>query len=152
MNYKVSIEYRLRLAEGFLKEAEQDIELERYRSCVDNAQISIENSVKAVLFYFGPVAKTHTPAADLKQLIDSKKVPGKIKGVLMRIVETASGYGMKEHFLTDYGDEVELLTHWEIFSKEDAQKAKDSATACFALAKQAIQILVGGEKQESEES
>ena len=79
MNYKDSIKYRLKLAEGFLKEADQDLELERYRSYVDNAQLSIQNSVKAVLFFFGPVVKAHNPAADLKQLIESKRIPGEIE-------------------------------------------------------------------------
>ena len=36
-------EYRLALAEGFLREAEEDFRLERWRSCVDNAQITVEN-------------------------------------------------------------------------------------------------------------
>jgi HEPN domain-containing protein len=138
----------LKLAEGFLKEADQDLELERYRSCVDNAQLSIENSVKAVLFFFGPVVKTHSPAADLKQLIESKRIPGEIEDVLLNIVQKASGYGMKEHFLTDYGDETELLSPWEIFSREDAEKAKGSAVGCLALAKKAVQFLVGDEEHD----
>jgi HEPN domain-containing protein len=150
VNYKDSIKYRLKLAEGFLKEADQDLELERYRSCVDNAQLSIENSVKAVLFFFGPVARTHNPAADLKQLIEIKKIAGEIQDVLLSIVRIASGYGMKEHFLTDYGDEIELLSPWDIFSREDAEKAKGSAVDCFDLAKKALQFLVGGEKAENE--
>lgn len=152
MNYKNSVKYRLKLAEGFLNEAVQDLELGRYRSCVDSAQLSIENSVKAVLFFFGPVAKTHNPAADLKQLIETKKIDGEIKDVLLSIVRIASGYGMKEHFLTDYGDEIELLSPWEIFSREDAEKAKGSAVACFDLAKKALQFLMRDEKAENEES
>lgn len=55
---------------------------------------------------------------------------------------------MKEHFLTDYGDETELLSPWEIFSREDAEKAKGSAVGCLALAKKAIQFLVGDEEQD----
>jgi len=52
---------------------------------------------------------------------------------------------MKEHFLTDYGDEIELLSPWEIFSREDTQKANGSAVDCFALAKHALQFLVADE-------
>jgi len=37
--------YRLRLAIGFLEEARQDLSLGRWRSCVDNAQLSVENSL-----------------------------------------------------------------------------------------------------------
>ena len=128
------------------------MELERYRSCVDNAQLSIENSVKAVLFFFGPVGKTHNPAADLEQVIESKKIPREVEDILSSIIKTASGYGMKEHFLTDYGDEIELLSPWEIFSREDAEKANGSAADCFALAKQALQSLVADENDENEKS
>lgn len=41
--------YRLRLADGFLKEAGEDISLRRWRSCVDNSQLAAENAAKAVL-------------------------------------------------------------------------------------------------------
>jgi HEPN domain-containing protein len=41
--------YRMRLAAGFLEEARQDLELKRYRSCVDNSQLAAENAAKVVL-------------------------------------------------------------------------------------------------------
>jgi hypothetical protein len=56
------ITYRLTLVQGFLAEAQQDITLRRWRSAVDNAQLSIENSAKAVLALLGPVGRTHQPA------------------------------------------------------------------------------------------
>lgn len=40
--------YRLELARGFLEEALQDLELERWRSAVDGAQLAVENAGKAV--------------------------------------------------------------------------------------------------------
>jgi HEPN domain-containing protein len=42
-------EYRLKLAQGFLNEARQDVGLGRWRSAVDNAQLAVENAAKAVL-------------------------------------------------------------------------------------------------------
>ena len=39
-------EYRLRVARGFLDEAQQDAELQRWRSAVDNAQLAVENAAK----------------------------------------------------------------------------------------------------------
>jgi len=42
------VAYRLALVEGFLAEAEQDVGLERWRSCVNNAQLAVENAGKAV--------------------------------------------------------------------------------------------------------
>ena len=41
--------YRFKLAQGFLVEARQDVDLERWRSTVDNAQLAVENAAKAVL-------------------------------------------------------------------------------------------------------
>ncbi|MDZ7359408.1 MAG: HEPN domain-containing protein [candidate division KSB1 bacterium] len=61
-------EYRLRLAKGFQKEAEQDFQLQRWRSCVDNAQRSVENAGKAIIAIFEPVERTHNPAVNLKNL------------------------------------------------------------------------------------
>lgn len=43
--------YRLRVAQGFLEEARQDIELGRWR----NSQLAVENAAKAVLALLGPV-------------------------------------------------------------------------------------------------
>jgi len=40
------VSYRLALAKGFLTEAEQDMTLERWRSCVDNSQLAVENAGK----------------------------------------------------------------------------------------------------------
>ncbi len=74
-----------------------------------------------------------------------------IRDLLLNLVKTASGYGMKEHFLTDYGDEMELLSPWEIFSREDAEKAKSSAVDCFALANEGVQFLIRDDKNEKEE-
>jgi len=60
-------EYRLKLAQGFLNEARQDVGLERWRSAVDNAQLAVENAAKAVLALLGPVGRTHNPAVHLRQ-------------------------------------------------------------------------------------
>lgn len=48
MNAPADISYRLALAKGFLAEAEQDITLGRWRSCVDNSQLAVENSGKTI--------------------------------------------------------------------------------------------------------
>ena len=47
--------YRLRVAEGFLEEAHQDMALQRWRACVDNSQLATENAAKAVLALSGPL-------------------------------------------------------------------------------------------------
>ncbi|HYK91359.1 MAG TPA: HEPN domain-containing protein [Acidobacteriota bacterium] len=72
MNDRDLTQYRLRLAEGFLREAEQDFQLERWRSCVDNAQLAVENAGKAVLALFGVIPKTHDPARQVAQILRTK--------------------------------------------------------------------------------
>jgi len=61
--------YRLRVAEGFLNEARQDMSLRRWRSVMDNAQLAVENAAKAVLALLGPVGRTHNPAPLLRQAL-----------------------------------------------------------------------------------
>jgi HEPN domain-containing protein len=62
-------EFRLELAEGFLREAEQHLDLSRRRSCVGNAQSSVENSAKAVIAMRGPVPKVHQVKSALAKLL-----------------------------------------------------------------------------------
>ena len=49
-----SPQYRLNLAQGFLVEAREDITLGRWRSCVDNWQLAVENAAKVALALLGP--------------------------------------------------------------------------------------------------
>jgi len=63
------VDYRIALAVGFLREAEQDFTLERWRSCVDNAQLAVENAGKAALALFGIAPKTHDPARQLAAVL-----------------------------------------------------------------------------------
>lgn len=47
--------YRLKVAQGFLAESRQDVQIRRWRSAVDNAQLAVENAAKAVLALAVPV-------------------------------------------------------------------------------------------------
>jgi HEPN domain-containing protein len=58
-----SVQYRLKLAEGFLREAQQDLKINRWCSCVDNAQLTVENALKALIALWVPVPRTHRPGA-----------------------------------------------------------------------------------------
>ncbi|MGH7361336.1 MAG: HEPN domain-containing protein, partial [Candidatus Methylomirabilales bacterium] len=66
----------MRLARGFLQEAEQVYDLRRWRSCVDNAQMSVENAAKAILAFFGPLAKTHEPSTHFRNVIEGGRLVG----------------------------------------------------------------------------
>jgi HEPN domain-containing protein len=74
MNFKADAEYRKRLAEGFLNEARLNFKHQLWRSCVDNSQLSIENSGKMIIALFEPVEKTHNPSQQLRTLMDQKRL------------------------------------------------------------------------------
>lgn len=134
MNKSEHVGYRLRLAQGFLDEARQDIGLMRWRSAMDNAQLSVVNAAKAALSFLGPVGRTHFPASLLRNSVaghswDEERVP-----LVERLAELTELLGFDVHMQTDYGDEVVGLTPWELFDKEDALKA-------LAIAQEAIQLV-----------
>lgn len=131
--------YRLRLAEGFLEESRQDNVSQRWRSCVDNSQLAVENAAKAVLSLIGPVGKTHNPAILLRQALDSSCYQQSIFRQVERVAECAELLGPDIHAKSDYGDEIGRRTPWELFDKTDAQQALSLAEETVLIAKQLIQ-------------
>jgi hypothetical protein len=101
-----SITYRLALASGFLQEAEQDFALERWRSCVDNAQLAVENAGKVALALFGIVPKTHDPARQIAVILQERDLPVELHQLLHSMLPDLLVLGKEAHFLTDYGDEA----------------------------------------------
>lgn len=65
VNFREDGEYRKRLAKGFLDEARHNFQHELWRSCVNNSQLSIENSCKMVIALLEPVEKTHNRSMKL---------------------------------------------------------------------------------------
>ena len=130
MNSREDVDYRLKLAKGFLKEAQEDFQLKRWRSCVANAQLSVENSGKAILMAFGVSPKTHEPAKHLSKLIQKSKIPEEIKARIEEIIPEFLILGVEQHFMTDYGDESSYKLPWDIFDKKSAKLALNVAQSC----------------------
>lgn len=130
MNSREDVEYRLNLSRGFLKEAEEDFDLKRWRSCVDSAQLSVENSGKAILMLFGISPKTHEPARLLRKLVHNTEIPNAIRDKIKEIIPEFLALGIEEHFMTDYGDESSYKLPWEIFDEESAKLALNAAKLC----------------------
>lgn len=133
-------EYRLNLAEGFLGEARQDLGLARWRSCVDNSQLAVENAAKAALAVLGPVGRTHNPAVLLRKALEEGRFPEDARAQAERITECARLLGPDIHAQSDYGDEAAWKTPWELFSEADAKQAVTLADEAVRLARE----LVGG--------
>lgn len=89
MNGSEHAQYRPDLARGFLAEAEQDVQLARWRSMVDNAQLTVENAAKAVLALAMPVGRTHNPASLLREAVDAGLFANDVTPLVLRLAECA---------------------------------------------------------------
>jgi len=132
--------YRLRLAMGFQQEAEQDFQLQRWRSCVDNAQLSVENFGKAIIALFEPAQKTRNPAIQLRELIKKNRVDAALLSDLNAMLDAFDEFGFAKHFMTDYGDEESYCDPWAIFGEKDTHKALETMRTCLALSEQCFRF------------
>lgn len=140
MNSREDVEYRLNLAKGFLKEAEEDFQLKRWRSCVNSAQLSVENSGKAILMLFGLSPKTHEPARYLEELIHYEKIPIEMRKKIEEMLPDFLTLGAEENFMTDYGDESSYALPWDIFDKESAKLALSAAQRCKSASEEIVRL------------
>jgi len=138
MNAKRDAEFRLKLAAGFLREAEEDVRLSRWRSCVDNAQMGVENAAKAVIAMRGPVPKVHQLEGALSKLVKDATLQSLRKEIAI-LQEIAGKLGFEEHIRTDYGDESQYRTPWELFDQESAEQALGLARKAHDTAKRIIE-------------
>ena len=107
------------------------MDLGRWRSSVDSAQLSVENAGKTVLALFRLVGRTHNPATQIRRLVGEARLDAALSERLERLAELAELLGRDIHIQTDYGDEVGGRTPWELFDEEDAHQA-------FAIAGEAV--------------
>lgn len=103
-------EYRLRLAQGFLTEAEEDLRLSRWRSCVDNSQLAVENAAKSVIARFSPIPRSHDVAAVLAEHLEQGLIPAALRGNVEALKDLSQELGFEEHVRSDYGEEGRGIT------------------------------------------
>ncbi len=127
MSASRDVTYRIALAAGFLAEAEQDFTLGRWRSWVDNAQFTVENAGKAALALFGISPKTHDPARQIAGVLREQELPADVSELLHAMLPDLLVLGTETHFLTDYGDEATYTLPWDLFTRQTAEDALQSA-------------------------
>lgn len=132
------VEYRVNLAEGFVLEAREDMVVKHWRACVDNSQLAVENAAKAALALLGPVGRTHNPAALLVTALAENRFPPSVRGRVQQLAEYASELGPDIHIKSDYGDENQWQTPWQLFGQSDAERALDLAEKAVRLAKELL--------------
>jgi HEPN domain-containing protein len=139
LNATEQARYRLRLAEGFLQEARQDCELQRWRSCVDNSQLAAEHAAKALLALLGPIGRTHKPFVFLLQALDESRFPETLRTQIEEVADCARLLGPDVHVRSDYGDEETQRTPWELFDAEGAREAFSLAEKAATLARKIVE-------------
>jgi len=127
-------DYRLRLARGFLAEADEDLRLSRWRSCVDNSQLAVENSAKSVIARFGPVPRSHDVAAILAEHVGRGVIPQALRTPVDHLVDLSRQLGYEEHIRSDYGEEARGITPWDLFQEADTLRAIEIARRAVSVA------------------
>jgi HEPN domain-containing protein len=130
--------YRLKLTEGYIQEAQQDMSLQRWRSCVDNSQLAVENGAKAALALVGTVGRTHTPGDLLLDTSILSRFPEDLRQTVDQIANRARQLDTRVHFQSDYGDEKQGITPWELFGETEARDALQLAEETLRLVRQLV--------------
>jgi HEPN domain-containing protein len=124
-----------------LAKAEQDLQLERWRPCVDNAQLAVENAGKTMLASLAISSKTHEPARQVAALLRTQTLPPEIQEKLQVLLPDLLALGTTEHFQTDYGDEATYTLPWDLFTQESATEALAAARRSFALVQELVRLI-----------
>ena len=134
MDSKEEARYRLRLAEGYVREAEHLIAVCQWRACVSSAQLAVENSASALLALVGPLARSHDLSGMLLDAAGDLGLRDHDLRKLHRLAECARLLGLREHILTDYGDELAHRTPWEIYDVGRGKTALALAAEAYEIA------------------
>lgn len=146
MNSRDDAKYRLELAKNHLKQAEKTFNLRMWQTSYLDSQLCCENSAKAIIAMFKPVAHTHKPANELKRLIRNDSISEKIRNEIGRNINNFKKMGLQEHILATYGDEKMRKTPWDLIKKKEAKDAIEIARKCYSLAKDIFATQYMGEE------
>jgi len=128
--------YRLRLAKGYIEEAEKLFDAKLWRACAGSCQLAVENACKAIISLFRPVVKTHEVSRLLLELSAEEKFTGKELQDIEKLADYARILGLKEHILMHYGDELTYKVPWEIYKEEHAKRAMEIAVDAVRIAEE----------------
>lgn len=132
------------MAEEHLEEALKALEGGALVAAIYEAQLSIENSAKAVIGFFKPPTWIHNPALELRQmtgqyeeLLRRKSISIQELNKLAALADKAAPY----HTLTRYGDPKRMVTPKGIYKIEDAKRLVGKAEEALRVARETIEKL-----------
>jgi len=95
--------------------------------------MAVENAAKAVIAMRGPVPKVHELKGALSKLVKDDRLRSLRKEIAL-LAEISEKLGFEEHIRTDYGDEGQYRTPWDIFDRESAEEALSLARKAYDTA------------------
>jgi HEPN domain-containing protein len=124
------VRYRYRLAINYLRETNNAFDRGDWRGTVANAQLSAENAAKAVIAIYRLPSWSHDPSGELEELID--RMPRELTSLILELANIAKALA-PEHARSTYGEPNAGLTPWDIYGRDDAERA-------LAMARRAVDI------------
>jgi len=125
------VSYRVKLAERYLADAEGALRREDFRGTVAASQLAAENAAKAVIAVHRIPSWSHDPSHELREV--AELLPPSAKALAEELASIAEPLA-PEHGRATYGEPTRGLTSWEIYGREDAEKALQRARRAVELA------------------
>ena len=131
LNPHVEVSYRMRLAQGFLRESIEAFQRSDYRGAVASAQLCVENAAKAVIALFRVPSWSHDPSSELSVTIPS--LPAKLRRKA-RLLASIARRLASEHGRSTYGLADRRVTPSMIYGEAEAKDALKDAKRALRLA------------------
>lgn len=124
LNPESEVSYRVRLANQYLREAEEAFKRRDYRSAVASSQLCSENSAKAIIAFFRTPSWSHDPSYELLDLLPS--LPADLRTLIKELADIVRRLA-PEHGRATYGEPLRGLTPWDIYDEGSASEALSGA-------------------------
>ena len=135
------VNYRRKLAQGYLNECRQAFLRGDWRNTVACAQLCAENAAKAVIALFRIPSWTHDPSEELNHV--ASLLPEEARQYVARLAEISHRLA-PEHSRTVYGEPTRRLSPWKLYSKSDAEEALKMAEEAVKLMEHILSLCLGG--------
>jgi len=112
--------YRYKLAKNFLREAEEAFKRGDWRNTVSASQLAAENAAKAIIAFYRIPSWSHDPSHELLSILSN--IPSHVRKLTEEVAVIARTLA-PEHGRSTYGEPTRGLTPWDIYKREDAEKA-----------------------------
>jgi len=132
------VRYMIKLAQQYLKDAEEAFKRNDWRTVVASSQLCTENAAKAVIAFFKIPSWSHDPSPELIDILNN--VSSDLKKLIEELAKIVQNLA-PEHGRSTYGEPIRGLTPWDIYSKIDAEKALSMAKKALENALTTLQKL-----------